>query len=636
MDYLQMKALYHDGIKGMKWGIRRYQNYDGTLTEEGKRRYNKGSKPDGENEAVYDAKTGKYYYTDDKGNRKEYKTHVSQLSDEELIDLNRRVKQENELHKESSSAYEYHGPKSDQALREASKLAKDIAEAIPKGTGKTVKKDYSDLSDQELRNRINRLQLEDNYGRLSGDTVYVKSGQDKLREFLQTAGAALAVAGSAATLALTIREIKKRPQSMGQSDISEDEEHLAHYGVQGQKWGVRKYQNADGSLTAEGRARYAGKTHVDELNERELADLEAEEKATSKKRLIIGIGIAATAATAIIGAAWYAKHKQEMQATTISQVAKQDTPKVATPKTTDIKAPSTVKNQLVLPEWLKKTPESSSSSSTVKATPNIPDWLKKSNNGSKPVSSLLSKSTKPTPKYHPRDITDTYHKTANRYYRLEKDIHGNPFKISKADWAKAPKIHINHFDSSDYLVFRAIYLGGLDILCHHGIKGQKWGVRRYQQEDGTLTPEGRRRYLTDQGSKEILDNSSRFDKLTKQQQKEYANYGRISGAKRGFLAGLAGGALLGVGKTALNLAFQKPSMKTLGDGTTKMITPSGRSIANSFTRNAMLGALGGSVVGTLVGSVAGKKSAQAQLADKGRVYVDQLLNTPISRVRKGY
>lgn len=31
-------------------------------------------------------------------------------------------------------------------------------------------------------------------------------------------------------------------------------------------------------------------------------------------------------------------------------------------------------------------------------------------------------------------------------------------------------------------------------LAHHGIKGQKWGVRRYQYEDGSLTAEGRTRY----------------------------------------------------------------------------------------------------------------------------------------------
>lgn len=31
-------------------------------------------------------------------------------------------------------------------------------------------------------------------------------------------------------------------------------------------------------------------------------------------------------------------------------------------------------------------------------------------------------------------------------------------------------------------------------LAHHGIKGQKWGVRRYQNPDGSLTPEGEKRY----------------------------------------------------------------------------------------------------------------------------------------------
>lgn len=38
--------LYHHGIKGMRWGIRRYQNYDGTLTKKGLQRY-------GEHESEY-------------------------------------------------------------------------------------------------------------------------------------------------------------------------------------------------------------------------------------------------------------------------------------------------------------------------------------------------------------------------------------------------------------------------------------------------------------------------------------------------------------------------------------------------------------------------------------------------------
>ncbi len=31
-------------------------------------------------------------------------------------------------------------------------------------------------------------------------------------------------------------------------------------------------------------------------------------------------------------------------------------------------------------------------------------------------------------------------------------------------------------------------------LQHHGIKGQKWGIRRYQNKDGTRTMAGRKRY----------------------------------------------------------------------------------------------------------------------------------------------
>ena len=43
----------------------------------------------------------------------------------------------------------------------------------------------------------------------------------------------------------------------------------------------------------------------------------------------------------------------------------------------------------------------------------------------------------------------------------------------------------------------AVYYVNSNELYHHGIKGQKWGVRRFQKKDGSLTPAGRKRYDDD-------------------------------------------------------------------------------------------------------------------------------------------
>lgn len=83
-------TLYHHGIKGQKWGVRRYQNKDGSLTPAGKKRAAKL-------ESQYESLTGKKV-TDKKADEstetKSKKTSVKDLSDKDLQDKVHRLNME--------------------------------------------------------------------------------------------------------------------------------------------------------------------------------------------------------------------------------------------------------------------------------------------------------------------------------------------------------------------------------------------------------------------------------------------------------------------------------------------------------------------------------------------------------------
>lgn len=66
-----------------------------------------------------------------------------------------------------------------------------------------------------------------------------------------------------------------------------------------------------------------------------------------------------------------------------------------------------------------------------------------------------------------------------------------------------------------------------DSLSHHGIQGQKWGVRRYQNKDGSLTPKGKMYYnVNSDGS---LSEKSRSEK--KAEIKESKKYNKIKNSE---------------------------------------------------------------------------------------------------------
>ena len=139
--------LYHWGIKGMKWGVRRYQNADGSLTAAGRKRYI-GS--DGKL-----TKAGQKYYAKEAERLKnERKTLNAQKRTEVKLSKLEEMRSENNALKKQS----------DTTVVDANK-----------------KKSVKDMTDAELDAAINRARKEDTYRQLRPETSpKTQSFMDKL------------------------------------------------------------------------------------------------------------------------------------------------------------------------------------------------------------------------------------------------------------------------------------------------------------------------------------------------------------------------------------------------------------------------------------------------------------------------
>ena len=89
-------------------------------------------------------------------------------------------------------------------------------------------------------------------------------------------------------------------------------------------------------------------------------------------------------------------------------------------------------------------------------------------------------------------------------------------------------------------------------LYHYGIKGQTWGVRRFQNEDGTLTAAGRQRYGHADSGAETGEGSNGESKST--QSSSSNNHSGSKGAK-GTAAGIPANMAVNVAAAAANVAI---------------------------------------------------------------------------------